>query len=320
MMVAAVALAALAVVPGGADARLVGENPWLAASDDGFLNIAHRGGGAEWPEHTLFAYSESIPAGVEMLEADVYLSADGELIVIHDATVDRTTNGSGAVNDMTVEELKALDNAYWFCPDSVDCEADGFPYRGIATGHVPPPTGYDANDFKLLTLREALAEFPDVPFTIELKPNETEVGAFEAELADVLVEMGRTDDVIVASFIDVHTEAFKALAPDVSTSFPTVQAATFSAASAEALPGRPARHDALQVPINFSGVPVVSQDYVDDAHANGLAVHVWTVNSCEEMVWLLDLGVDGIMTDYPTRLQAVLDARVAGTADCATIG
>jgi glycerophosphoryl diester phosphodiesterase len=123
----------------------------------------------------------------------------------------------------------------------------------------------------------------------------------------------------VASFIDVHTEVFKALAPDVSTSFPTVQAATFSAASAAALPGRPARHDALQVPINFSGVPVVSQDYVDDAHANGLAVHVWTVNSCEEMVWLLDLGVDGIMTDYPTRLQAVLDAQVAGTVDCATI-
>jgi glycerophosphoryl diester phosphodiesterase len=287
-------------------------NPWLARKP---LNISHRGGAEEFPENTLFAYAESLKAGSNMIEADVYETADGELVVIHDATVDRTTNGTGDVSSFTLAQLKALDAAYCFRPGGSDCGAAGpFPYRGIATGAVPPPAGYTANDFRIPTLRELLARFPRTLVNLELKPDPDSTGRYEGRMAAILEQFRRRDDVIVASFLDNASLAFKAQAPRVSTSVPTAQVAAYKASGAGPAPGLVAGHHAFQVPIEFGGVPVIDQDFVDDAHAQGLAVHAWTIDDCNDMVDLLDLGVDGIMTDRPTLLQAVLDARAA-TAD-----
>jgi glycerophosphoryl diester phosphodiesterase len=297
---------------------LATRNPWLARR---FLNISHRGGADEFPENTLFAYAESLKAGSHMLEADVYQTADGELVVIHDATVNRTTNGSGAVNSMTLAQIKQLDAAHCFtrAPPAfggANCGSAGpFPYRGIATGAVAPPPGYSANDFRIPTLRELLQRFPDTLINLELKPDERGAGSYEGKLAALLAEFGRTDDVIVASFLDSAAVAFKAQAPQVSTSVPTGQVALAVATGLGPGEGVTVGHDAFQVPIEFSGVPVTSPEFVADAHARGLAVHVWTIDDAATMRELLCMGVDGIMTDRPSVLHEVL-ADFNAETDC----
>lgn len=124
-------------------------------------------------------------------------------------------------------------------------------------------------------------------------------------------EFERSTDTIVVSFLDHAVETFEVYAPEVDTATGTGQAGLFWATSQQQLPGSPSRHQALQVPITFNGVTVVTEDFVRDAHANGLAVHVWTINSRAEMEWLIDIGVDGIMTDRPTLLEQVLAERAA---------
>ncbi len=293
-------------------------NPWLERFP---LNFSHRGGALEFPENTLYAYKRSVEIGADVLEMDVYETADGELVVIHDASVDRTTADSGMVSSFTLAQLKAMDAAYWFVAGRgavTDAEDQAYVWRGIATGATPPPMGFDANDFTIPTLAETLDAFPGVMINIELKPDPESTGSYEAKVAELLIERQRGDDVIVASFIDAPATLFKAAAPCVSTSYPTGQAAAAVIASQGPAPLLPnPLHHAFQVPQEL-GLPVVTQDFVDDAHAGGMAVHVWTINSCADMVELLDLGVDAVMTDRP-QLLAELLAVPAAERDCGAL-
>jgi glycerophosphoryl diester phosphodiesterase len=293
-----------------ASAQVVTDNPWLERAP---LNIAHQGGEHEVPSDTLYGFKTALPKGVDVLELDIHLTADGHVVALHDTTVDRTTNGSGTVEQMTLAEIKALDAAHWFVPDvgtSHSRSPDEYVFRGIATGERPPPEGFEPNDFRIPTLDEVLTAFPDTLVNIELKQSNS-TGRFEMAVADLLRKHDRVDDVIVVSFLDHSLEVFKALAPDVHTATATVNAAAFWASSQGPLPGAPnPRHVALQVPTNFSGIPVItSDDFVTNANANGLAVHVWTINDRAAMEQLLDWGVQGIMTDRPTLLEEVLQAR-----------
>ncbi|WP_052368119.1 glycerophosphodiester phosphodiesterase family protein [Algiphilus aromaticivorans] len=294
-----------------------GDNPWLARSP---ISFAHRGGVREFPENTLYAYHQAAAAGSDVLEMDVYQTADDELVVLHDLTVDRTTDGSGDVGDFTLAELKAMDAAYWFVPGegtTRDADAADYVYRGIATGDKPPPPGFTANDFRIPTLDEALARFPDELINVELKPDTDDTGSYEGNVARLLRDFGRFDDVMVASFVDTAAALFKLQGACISTSVPLVEAAAVTLASKGPLPMAPVPgHQAFQVPMDTSSVSqipdalqieVVTQDFIDDAHAVGLAVHVWTIDDCPTMVELLEMGVDGIMTDRPLRLQQVLD-------------
>ena len=288
-------------------------NPWL---ERGPLNIAHQGGEHEVPSDTLYGFKTALPKGVDVLELDVHLTADGHVVALHDTTVDRTTNGTGTVEQMTLARIKELDAAYWFVPDTGtahDRAAEEYAFRGVATGDRPPPEGFEPNDFRIPTLDEVLTAFPETLINIELKQSNS-TGRFEMAVADLLRKHGRVDDVIVVSFLDHSLEVFKALAPDVHTATATGNAAAFWASSQGPLPGAPnPRHVALQVPTSFSGIPVVtSDDFVKNANANGLAVHVWTINDRATMEQLLDWGVQGIMTDRPTLLEEILQAR--GTA------
>lgn len=291
------------------DPSLPGDpNPWF--QDDRFLlNYSHRGGALEYPENTLYSYKKSVDIGADVLEMDVYETADGQLVVIHDDTVDRTTESSGSVSSYSVAELKAMDAAYWFVNERgavTDAEASDYSFRGVATGERLPPRGYVANDFTVPTLEEILQAFPDILINIELKPDPDSTGSYETKVADLLKAYGRNDDVIVASFIDVPAALFKAQAPCVSTSVPTGQAAAYVLSGQGPLPMLPViGHHAFQVPTSL-GIEVVTQDFVDDAHAQNVAVHVWTINSCAEMVRLLNLGVDAVMTDRPGLLEKVL--------------
>ncbi len=294
------------------------ENPWLERTD---LNYSHRGGALEFPENTLYAYQRSVDIGADVLEMDVYETADGELVVIHDATVDRTTDGSGSVSAFTLAEIQALDAAHWFVPGRgavQDAEANDYIFRGIARGEIAPPAGFEPADFRVPTLAETLDRFPDSLINIELKPDPDSTGSYEGKVAELLIARERSDDVIVASFIDPPAALFKAQAPCVSTSFPTGQAAAYVLASQGPLPMPPLSiHHAFQVPPEL-GIPVVTQDFVDDAHAAGVAVHVWTINECQQMADLLDLGVDAVMTDRPQLLEQLL-AQPANARDCSSL-
>ena len=294
------------------------ENPWLARTD---LNFSHRGGALEFPENTLYAYQRSLDVGADVLEMDVYETADGELVVIHDASVDRTTNGSGSVSGYTLADIQALDAAHWFVPGRgavADGQEADYIFRGIATGEKAPPAGFTAADFRVPTLAETLDRFPNALINIELKPDPDSTGSYEAKVAQLLIERQRSDDVIAASFIVIPALLFKPQAPCVSTSFPTGQAALYVIASQGPLPMPPLSvHQAFQVPPEL-GIPVVTQDFVDDAHAVGVAVHVWTINECQDMVDLLALGVDAVMTDRPQLLEQVL-AQPEDARDCALL-
>jgi glycerophosphoryl diester phosphodiesterase len=286
------------------------------------LNIAHQGGEFEAPSDTLYALKTAVEKGADVLEVDVHATApegDGEraIVAIHDTTVDRTTDGSGRVDAMTLAEVQALDAAHWFVPGIGTCNPDfgcekpedaRYVFRGAAHGDESTlPDGYEPADFRIPTLGEILEAFPDQLINIEIKRTVPDTEPYEDLVADLLAEFDRTDDVIVVAFSDLAVEKFKLHAPDVDTAVATAQAAAFKSSAEGPLPGAPnPRYVALQVPITFEGVQVVSEDFVRDAHANGLAVHVWTVNDADDMRWLIEIGVDGIMTDVPTLLEEIL--------------
>jgi glycerophosphoryl diester phosphodiesterase len=145
------------------------------------------------------------------------------------------------------------------------------------------------------------------------------VTPYEEALAAALTRHGRRDDVIVASFLDRATDAFSAFAPDIPTSAGTGAVAAFYQAVRAGEEPAPMHHVALQVPASHAGVTLVDKSFIDAAHRAGMAVHVWTIDVEAEMERLCDLGVDGIITDLPTTLVGVLNARSAswrpGTSD-----
>jgi len=286
------------------------DNPWLERR---VLNIAHQGGEIEAPSDTLYAFKTAVAKGVDMLELDVHATSDGHIVVLHDTTVNRTTDGAGRVDALTLKEIQRLDAAHWFVEGCGTCHgrpAADYTLRGIATHQRKAPRGFTWKDFRIPTLEEVLKTFPDVPINIEIKNTAPDTPAYERTLADLLAEYGRDDDVVVVSFLDHAIEQFKLWAPHVHTATATGETAAFWAGSQQALPGAPnPRYVAFQVPVTFNGVTVVTEDFVRDAHANGMAVHVWTINDRAEMEWLLDIGVDGIMTDVPTVLEELLAER-----------
>ncbi|MDO8861069.1 glycerophosphodiester phosphodiesterase family protein [Haliea sp. E1-2-M8] len=297
-------------------------NPWRVFGADP-LNYAHRGGVIDFPENTLYAYAEVALVGADVLEMDVYQTLDNELVILHDLTVDRTTNGSGRVVDLTLAELRQLDAAYWFVPGvgtPRDRPEEDYVFRGIATGERPPPPGYSPEDFRIPTLEEALQRFAAERLNVELKPDLDGEGDYEQQIAGALLRYGRIDDVIAASFVDEAATAFKAAAPCIPTSVPLGQGTNLvlAALGDGTIPPVP-EHVAFQVPPDTSQITgdgqlpedffleVVTKDFITDSHNANLAVQVWTINDCEEMLRLMALGVDAIMTDRPVLLQSLLD-------------
>lgn len=281
------------------------DNPWLERR---ILAYAHQGGAWEWPSSTLFAIGRALGAGATAIELDVHATADGELVVCHDTTVDRTTNGRGAIATLTLAELRELDNAYWFIPGAdvtPDRPASSYPYRGRAPAD---------RDFRIATLAEVLEAFPGVLLNLDIKQTAPAVAPYEETLARVLASYGRRDDVIVASFSDAATEAFRRAEPRVATSAGTLGTAGFWRALKDgvAVPELPVA--ALQVPERYGDVVIVDDAFIAAAHSRGIAVHVWTVNDAPSMGRLVDMGVDGIISDLPTTLVGMLSERRAGWA------
>jgi glycerophosphoryl diester phosphodiesterase len=304
---ALVAGAASLLLPGIVQA---GDNPW---PERRVIHMAHQGGEWEAPSNTMFAFGRALDRGADMLELDVHSTVDGHLVVIHDATVDRTTNGSGRVSEMTLREIRRLDAAYNFIRgrNAVPGQPpESYPFRGVRTGERKPPKGYRKRDFRIPTLAEVFRRFPGTPINIEIKGNaDSDFESFRrnAELLAAFLNARpqRADEVIVVSFNDAAVQRFSELAPRFGTAPGLATVATYFTTG---VPPGPS-YDAIQIPVQFEGVPVATREFVARAHADGYAVHVFPDHEEENGALyrrLLEICVDGLMTAYPTRFERYL--------------
>ena len=307
------ALAVLALVPAGAGAQ----NRWLERR---VLNIAHQGGEAEFPSNTLYAFKRAVRAGADMLELDVGVTRDGEVVVMHDTTVNRTTDGRGTVASRTLRRLRSLDAAYWFAPGRGDPYRHGlarraYRLRGVATGERRPPRGFRRRDFRVPTLREVLRAFPRTPITIEVKGRTRREKTAEylrnaAALAKVLRGVRRRD-IIVTSFRQQAVERFHALVPAIALAPGIDGAAAWLLGGGS--PG--AGVAAFQLPITYEAggqrIAVTTAQNVARAHRDGFAWHTWLSDDGESVAtWqrLIDQCVDGVMTSRPIAFERTLRA------------
>jgi len=277
----------------------VWENHWLARR---VIAYAHQGGAKEAPSSTLYAIRRALEHGATGIELDVHATRDGQLVVCHDPTLDRTTNSTGDIAAVSLEDLRGLDNAYWFRPgeDAVrGYPAEDYVLRGRAPGDC---------ELRVAALSDVLEAFPGVVLNLDIKRSAPDVEAYEEALARLLRDYGREDDVIVASFLDAATDSFSSYAPGIGISAGTGASTEFYRRLRSGQPPQDdiGRYVALQVPSRFGSVAVVDERFVDAAHSSGLAVHVWTIDEPEEMERLVELGVDGIISDKPTVLADLL--------------
>jgi len=267
------------------------------------INYAHQGGSFEAPSSTLAAIEHALAAGATGIELDVHATQDRQVVVCHDATVDRTTEAHGAIATMTLDELRTLDNAFWFIEGTdVDHDQDAEAY--LLRGRAPADLS-----LRIATLDEVLSSFPGVVLNLDIKQTSPEVVPYERLVADVLRAHRRSDDVIVASFSDKAMGAFRALSPMTPTSAATLETVSFVRAlhSGDVPPRLPVV--AFQVPEAFAGVTVVDQRFVEAAHHAGIAVHVWTLNERDEIHRMLEVGVDAVMSDRPSLVTELLGER-----------
>ena len=254
------------------------------------LVIAHRGGAGLYPENTLFAFEQSLKLGADVIELDVRGTADGALVVMHDASVDRTTDGSGRISEMTLEAVKKLDAGYRFSPDG----GQTFPFR--------------AKEIRVPTLQEVFAAFPETKFVIEPKQ---ETPSIVKSFCGLIRERKMTDKVVVGSFSQTILDDFRRQCAEVATSASPSEISRFLAMYKTGLGESysPAMQ-ALQTPEYVGGLQVISKEFVEAAHKRNLKIHAWTINETADMQRLLGMGVDGIMTDYPDRMLNLLNRTV----------
>ncbi len=246
--------------------------------------IAHRGSRHLWPENTMESFGGAVDLGYRFLETDIHVTADDIVVCFHDDTVDRTTDGSGAVRSMSFDQLAVLDAGF---RHQLDLR---YPFRG--------------NDVRVPTLEEAVTSFPEASFIVDLK-GEGIVGP----LAALIERLSLHDRLIVGSFSDRRLEEFRVASGGrvPISSGPILSRRWLLSSRVGRAPGGHA--SVLQLPVQTRGVRVVDRRLVDTAHERGLQVHVWTVNDPGEMESLLEIGVDGIITDRPDLLKEVLMAR-----------
>ena len=248
--------------------------------------IGHRGAAGEAPENTLVSFHRALQQGTGLIELDVQDTRDGNAVIIHDCTLDRTTNGQGPLNARSLNEIKALDAGYAFSMD----DGQSFPYRGRSI-QVP-------------TLEEFLIAFPDAKAIIEIKRESPNI---VRAVIDTIHRLGKGDQVLLASEADsILTDirqTLTGLGLRIATGFSYGDVAEFlSHIATDTLGDYRPSGQALQVPCEYEGTSIVNATTVDAAHRLNLEMFVWTINDVDEMNRLLALGVDGIITDYPSRL------------------
>lgn len=290
-------LVAVAIVVLALTSQPASPPPVIQALGDQPLVIAHRGGRGLWPENTLFAFERADALGVDMLEMDVRLTADGQMVVLHDEDVDRTTDGSGPIAGLTLERAQQLDAGYHWTADG----DENHPYRG--------------QGIRIPTLQAVLQRFPDRAKVIEIKV--PDVG-LEDRLCEALTEAKQHDKVIVGSFYERSLKRFREQCPDVATSASPGSVKLLLALNWVGL-GRllSPSYQALQIPERSSGLAVATPSLLATALDRGLNVQLWTINEQPAMRHLLDMGANGLITDYPDRALQLLgrSTRITSLSD-----
>lgn len=254
-------------------------HPYFAGSP---LLIAHRGGSRVAPENTLVAFQKAVRLwGADMLEMDVQLTRDGEVVVIHDETVDRTTDGTGRVGDLTLAELQEMDAGYRFR------DPEGNPsYRGAGVT-IP-------------RFEDVLLALPDTRMNVEAKDHRSAPG-----LVEIILKHGAQDRILVAAEFEKNRQAVKGYPGPWGASREDLLKFLLDVywpwGGTRAL-----ACDVLQIPEKHRGIRLLNHRVLQEAHARNLPVHVWTVDDPEDMRRLVRMGVDGVQTDRPDRLASVL--------------
>ncbi|MFO7538261.1 MAG: glycerophosphodiester phosphodiesterase [Chloroflexota bacterium] len=255
------------------------------AADKGLIVFAHRGGGGCWPENTMLAFANAVALGVDALETDIQRSVDGHLVMIHDPFVDRVTEGSGRVADMTLAQLQRLDAGYRWTRDGLT-----FPFRG--------------QGLRIPTLAELFDAFPHIWINVDIKQHET---AVVDQFAAMIEQYEMADRMMVGSFDEATVWRFRRVCPQVKTAASLSEVARLLLLSRLGL-SRWFRSPAtsLQIPERHGLLPLVTPALVRAAQRHQIGVHVWTVDDYAAMKRLIARGVDGLMTDYPERLLRLL--------------
>ncbi|MFW6180048.1 MAG: glycerophosphodiester phosphodiesterase [Desulfohalobiaceae bacterium] len=263
------------------------------------LILAHRGGAWSRPENTLPAFKHALELGADGLELDVHLSRDQELVVIHDFTVQRTTQGLGKVQEMDLQQLKMLDAGHSFSPPGRPTE---HPYRG--------------QGIEIPTLEEVLQTFPNALLCIEIKPNQSRIAD---RLAKLLQEYNRVDKTIVSSFHHQVLKRMREVLPQVATSASKkeVRRVYFLHRLGLSWIYTP-KAEVLQIPENVGSVQLARPQLIRQAQDKGLLVQLWTVNLAEKMRRFLKLDVHGIITDRPDLLLEILNEQGEGNHKSST--
>ncbi|GAA5524118.1 glycerophosphodiester phosphodiesterase [Microbulbifer aestuariivivens] len=259
------------------------------------LVIAHgdeRGQGL-FPGNTRLYLHEMVAAGADALEIDLNLTADGHLVLNHDARLERVSDGSGLIRGKTLAELRQLNMAYRWSRDGETC-----PYR-----EAPLP---------IATIDEVFDAFPETPMILELKDRDLKAAAV---LAQSVERAGKRSTLIVSSFHLGVMREFRRLCPDVATGATLPEAMLFFVAQLFGLERwlRPA-YQTMQLPSRYFGIPVFSPRLIRAAHRIGLHVSVWTVDATADMQYYLQLGVDGIVTNRTDRLRSLRNPALPGVS------
>lgn len=251
------------------------------------MHMAHRGGAALFPENTLYAFTEVVKKyKVDVLEIDVWASKDGYPVILHDETVDRTTNGQGKIHQLTLAQIKKLDAAYHFTRDGKT-----YPLRG--------------KGITIPTLEELFQALPQIRINIEIQQVKPPI---EKTIYDLILKYHMTEKVLIAAKEENLRKRFAAInQSSIATSASVWQAVLFYLLNRVRLnPLYTPTTDAFQVPLRRNGLTVITPRFIEAAHRKNIFVHAWTINEKQAMRKLIEMGIDGIITDYPDRLDEVL--------------
>jgi glycerophosphoryl diester phosphodiesterase len=258
---------------------------WFLAPS-GPIALAHRGGAGEAPENTLAAFEIAVALGYEYVETDAHLTRDGVVVAFHDERLDRVTDRTGAIAELGIAVVEGADAGYTFSLDG----GRTFPFR--------------ARGIRVPRLEEIFVRWPDVRVNIDPKSD-----ACVGPLAALLDRLGAWERVCIGSFLDPRLRRTRALGRGracTSMGPHAVALARLMAASGR-MPALGA--DCIQVPISRGPFRIVTKRFIQAAHRSGLPVHVWTINDEAAINELLDLGVDGIMSDRVRLLRDVFTRR-----------
>ena len=251
--------------------------------------FGHRGSAGTHPENTLESFRAAVALGVQYLEFDIHMTRDGELVVSHDDHLARMCGRAGVIRGMTYAELAEADAGRMFTRDGAT-----FPFRDKGV-RVP-------------RLVEVLAAFPRMQMIVEVKQIAPSV---VAPMLDLIDRAGMRRSVLVASEHQEPLDEVRKLAPEIPTNFSYLESGLFIQAMGTRDAGYRPPGDAVQIPRSYESWQLVTAESVAFAHRLGLEVHVWTVNDEAEMSELLDMGVDGLISDYPERALEVVRKRAA---------